>query len=97
MPIVAAAHLVSSYQSIVSRRVNPLEKVVLSIGTIHGGEARNIIAQEVRLSGTLRAFNQDLYHDVKTWMRQIDQELKHNIKLRLLITLKIIIHPLSMI
>lgn len=81
--IVAAAHLVSSYQSIVSRRVNPLEKVVLSIGTIHGGEARNIIAQEVRLSGTLRAFNQDLYHDVKTWMRQIDQgiETQYQVKI----------------
>jgi metal-dependent amidase/aminoacylase/carboxypeptidase family protein len=46
---------------------------VLTIGTIKGGEARNIIPQTVLLSGTIRSFDLAFYHHMKERMHQIDQ------------------------
>ncbi|HMA16826.1 MAG TPA: amidohydrolase, partial [Thermoanaerobaculia bacterium] len=55
-PIVAAARIVESLQTIVSREVSPLDSAVVSIGTIHGGDAFNVIPSSVVLSGTARWF-----------------------------------------
>lgn len=62
--IVAACAVVEQLQTAVSRKVDPLEPVVVTIGTIHGGTASNIIADEVQLSGTVRCFNKDLRADL---------------------------------
>lgn len=59
-PVVAAAHLVTALQTIVAREVSPLEPAVLTIGSIHGGEAFNVIPDQVTLTGTLRSFDPDL-------------------------------------
>ena len=56
-PIVIAAHIVTSLQSIVSREVAPLESAVITIGKITGGTAHNIIASSVELAGTVRTLN----------------------------------------
>jgi amidohydrolase len=56
-PIVAAANIVNAVQSIVSRNVGPLETAVVSVTTIHGGTAFNVIPQEVTLEGTIRTFD----------------------------------------
>ena len=56
-PIVAAAALVQSLQTIVSRNANLIEAAVLSITQIHGGSAHNVIPDEVKLPGTARAFS----------------------------------------
>ncbi|AWV33289.1 M20 family metallopeptidase [Paenibacillus odorifer] len=57
--IVAGAALVTQLQSIVSRSVNPLEPAVLSVGTIQGGFAQNVIAEQCRITGTVRAFDEE--------------------------------------
>lgn len=54
--IVAACQIVSSLQTIVSRQINPLDPVVLTIGTIRGGSAFNVIADQVEMTGTVRTF-----------------------------------------
>jgi amidohydrolase len=59
-PIVASAHVVTALQTIVSREVSPIDPAVLTIGAIHGGEAFNVIPDEVVLTGTLRTFNSEL-------------------------------------
>lgn len=59
--IVAQAALVQGIHSIVSRNLDPLQSAVITIGTVSGGEARNIIAKSVTMSGTIRAFSQDVY------------------------------------
>lgn len=69
--IVVAAQLINSFQTIVSRNINPIEGAVLTIGTINGGERRNIIAENVRLEGTLRAFDKDVYSKIKNRMIEI--------------------------
>ena len=56
-PIVAAGHIVVGLQSIVSRNVSPLQTAVVTVGAIHGGEAFNVIPQEVELRGTIRTFD----------------------------------------
>jgi len=73
--IIAQAHLVQAFQSIVSRNINPLKPAVITIGTVHGGEARNIIAGEVELSGTLRVYDQDVYDLIKKRMYDISKGL----------------------
>ena len=55
--IVTAAHFVTDLQSVVSRRVDPLQPAVITVGQIHGGKADNIIADLVELSGTVRALD----------------------------------------
>lgn len=54
-PVVGAAYLVMAIQTIVSRRLDPGAPGVISVGTIHGGTASNIIPDEVELAGTIRA------------------------------------------
>ena len=51
IPVLSALH------GIVSRRINPLEPAVVSLGQIHGGTASNILPAEVQLEGTLRSFS----------------------------------------
>jgi amidohydrolase len=59
-PIAAAAYLVTTLQTLVSRETSPLEPSVLTIGSIHGGTAPNIIPTRVELQGTLRTFDAEL-------------------------------------
>jgi len=58
--ISVAAHAISAVQTVVSREVNPLEPVVVTIGKIQGGTAYNIISQDVTFEGTVRALKQDV-------------------------------------
>ncbi len=76
--IFAATQLVQSYHQIISRYVNPLKSGVLTIGTIHGGEARNIIAHQVKLSGTIRSFHEETHHIIKQKMLEINQSIEHH-------------------
>ena len=55
-PVMASAQLIVALQTLVSRETPPLEPAVLTIGSIHGGTAPNIIPTHVELQGTLRAF-----------------------------------------
>ncbi|MFF2015996.1 M20 family metallopeptidase [Paenibacillus sp. NPDC058177] len=57
--IVAAAALVTQLQSIVSRSVDPLRPAVVTVGTIQGGTAQNIIAEQCRITGTVRTFDDE--------------------------------------
>ena len=52
--IVMAGAVISSLQSLVSRNISPLNQAVLTLGTIHGGTAHNIVTDRVDITGTLR-------------------------------------------
>lgn len=54
--IVLAAQVVNGLQTLVSRNVDPLQPAVVTLGTINGGFRHNVIAPEVRLSGTVRTY-----------------------------------------
>ncbi len=55
-PVVAAAHIIVALQTIVSRNVDPRDMAVVSVGAIHGGDAPNVIPDEVKLRLTVRAY-----------------------------------------
>jgi amidohydrolase len=63
-PLLAAAEIVSALQSIVSRNVPPLKSAVVSVCTLHGGEAFNVIPQTVEMAGTIRTFEPDVREKV---------------------------------
>lgn len=69
-PIVVAAGCITALQNIRSRRIDASEPMVLSIGSIHGGNRHNIIPEEVSMRGTLRTFNENIRESVRTMMRQ---------------------------
>ncbi|MFB3920831.1 MAG: M20 family metallopeptidase [Terriglobia bacterium] len=68
--VVVAAHCILALQSIPSRRTNALDPVVISVGAIHGGNRYNIIADEVKLEGTLRALDEGVRSRVQQMMRE---------------------------
>ena len=57
-PIVAASAIVTGLQTLVSRETNPADSVVVSVCTIHGGKAHNIVPETVELTGTCRTLNE---------------------------------------
>jgi len=57
-PIFIGGEVILAIQGIVSRRIDPVKQAVVSIGTIHGGTADNVIPEEVELTGTIRSFEQ---------------------------------------
>ena len=63
--IVIASYIVTALQTLVSRNTSPLDAAVLSFGVIQGGDAHNIIANKVKLRGTLRTVD----HDVRKMLK----------------------------
>jgi amidohydrolase len=59
-PIVVAAQVILALQTIVSREDSPLDPVVVTVGSIHGGTKHNIIPDEVDLQLTVRAYKEDV-------------------------------------
>ncbi len=57
-PIIAASHIVTAFQSIVSRNVSPLQSAVVSVTQIHSGNSWNIIPEKAVLEGTIRTFDE---------------------------------------
>jgi len=63
-PVVAAAHVVVALQSVVAREVSPVQSAVVTVGAIHGGQAFNVIPDEVTLTGTIRTFDPQLRREM---------------------------------
>jgi amidohydrolase len=68
--IVVAAECISALQSIRSRRINTQEPLVITIGSIHGGNRFNIVTDEVKLEGTMRTLNEDVRKNSIEMMKQ---------------------------
>ena len=63
-PIVQAAQLVMSLQTIVSREIKPIEPAVVTVGSIHGGTKHNIIGNECDLQLTVRSYSESVRQKV---------------------------------
>jgi amidohydrolase len=59
-PVVLAAEIVNAWQTIVSRENNPLDPIVITVGSIHGGTKRNIIPDEVQMQLTVRTYKKEV-------------------------------------
>lgn len=63
-PILAAVNLIQFYQTIITKFRNPLIPAVLSITSIHGGTANNVIPDRVEVMGTVRTHDNELRHRI---------------------------------
>ncbi|WLR51483.1 M20 family metallopeptidase [Bacillus tianshenii] len=69
--IVAASQLVVNIQQIVSRRVNPLDSAVVSIGNFAANNEFNVIADSAKLAGTVRTFREEVRESVQEELERI--------------------------
>ena len=70
-PVVIAAQVITAFQTIASRSVNPIEPVVVTVGMVRGGERYNIIPAAVKLEGTVRTYDAGVRNDVQRRMDEI--------------------------
>lgn len=69
--VANGSRLVTHLQQIVSRRINPIEPAVVTVGSFHAGNAFNIIADSAVLEGTVRAMNSEVRKQIETEIRAI--------------------------
>jgi hippurate hydrolase len=70
-PVVIASEIVLALQTIVSRENSPLDPVVVTVGSIHGGSKRNIISDEVKLALTVRTYKPEVRQRVLAAIERI--------------------------
>jgi hippurate hydrolase len=70
-PIVLAAEIINAWQTIVSRENNPLDPVVITVGSIHGGTKHNIIPDEVKMQITVRTYKSEVREHVLAAIERI--------------------------
>lgn len=67
-PVIAA--LIQAVQTITARTINPMDSAVISITTIHGGDAFNVIPQTIRMTGTVRTLKDSVRDHVEARLNQ---------------------------
>lgn len=72
-PVIVASMLVLSLQTVVSRNVDPTETAVVTVGSIHAGDAPNVIPETATLGISVRSFNADVRQLLETRIRQLVQ------------------------
>jgi amidohydrolase len=73
-----SAKVISGLQEAISRRLDALKPVVISFGKISGGNAFNVIADRVKLLGTVRCLDKNLYEKLPQWIEKIVQNIASN-------------------
>jgi len=74
-PVVIAAEMVLAFQTIVSRKMDPLTNAVITVGSIHGGSKHNIIPNEVALQLTVRSYDDKVRDKLLSEIRHIAQKI----------------------
>mgnify|MGYP000320324309 FL=1 len=69
--VMVAAEIVNALQTIVSREISPYEPAVITVGELHGGTARNVIAGTAYLAGTVRTYGDSTHEEMPELMRRI--------------------------
>jgi hippurate hydrolase len=59
-PVVLAAEMINAWQTIASRENNPIDPIVVTVGSIHGGTKHNIISDEVKMQLTVRSYKKEV-------------------------------------
>ncbi|MCB2300174.1 M20 metallopeptidase family protein [Clostridium tagluense] len=79
-PIVIASNVIISLQNIVSREIPPTDAAVITIGSIHGGTAQNIIPEEVTISGIIRTMKSEHREYIKKRLVQVVEGIVHSMR-----------------
>ena len=68
--IWVASKIISGIQELITRKLNPLDPVVITFGKINGGNAYNILAEKVNLIGTVRCTNLKVFKGIGSWLNK---------------------------
>lgn len=79
-PIVISSNVIIALQNIVSREIPPTDAAVLTIGSIHGGTAQNIIPEEVMISGIIRTTKSHHRKYMKTRLVEVVEGIVHSMR-----------------
>ncbi|MCC3443943.1 MAG: amidohydrolase [Microcoleus sp. PH2017_03_ELD_O_A] len=71
LELIVISQIITTLQQAISRTQNPLRPVVLTIGQISGGRAPNVIADRVKLLGTVRSLHPETHEKLPAWIEQI--------------------------
>ena len=88
-----AAKVISGLQEAISRRLDALKPVVISFGKISGGNAFNVIAERVKILGTVRCLDSQLYKKLPQWIEKIVKNIASNYGAKANINFKSIAPP----
>ncbi len=80
--MVAAAHLVTQLQTIVSRRIDPADAAVVSVTQIHGGNTWNALPDSAVIRGTFRSFKDAVREQLEQGIRQLAQSVAQGFQLQ---------------
>ncbi len=79
-PILIASNVIVCLQNIVSREIPPTDAAVITIGSIHGGTAQNIIPEEVTISGIIRTMKSEHREYIKKRLVQVVEGIVHSMR-----------------
>lgn len=79
-PIIIAVNVINTLQTVVSREIPPTDPAVITIGSIHGGTAENIIPEEVEISGIIRTMKSEHREYVKKRLKEIVEGITHSMR-----------------
>ena len=71
--VVVASHLIANLQTIISRRVNPRDSVVITLGKISGGQRYNVLCDRVELEGTVRIMTPGYEDKIPQLLKQVGE------------------------
>ena len=74
-PILVGTKIVEAFQTIVSRTINPQEPTVLSVTQFHGGDAYNVIPNDLVISGCTRCFSQSIQAQLESSMKTVAEDI----------------------
>lgn len=79
-PVVIAGSVVIALQNIISREIPPTDPAVITVGTIHGGTAPNIVPEDVTLSGIIRTMKKEHREYVKKRLVEVTEGIVHSMR-----------------
>ena len=74
-PIIVGTKIIDAFQAIISRSIDPQEPSVLSVTQFHGGDAYNVIPNQVEIKGCTRCFSPNVQKKLEDEMRQISESI----------------------
>lgn len=93
-PIIAAAHFITTAQTVVAREVNPIHPAVVTIGAVHGGTVHNIIPDEVTLRGTVRTLHASARDIAEQALRRLTAGLEAELRTHATLAYERLVPPL---
>ncbi|MBR4461514.1 MAG: amidohydrolase [Erysipelotrichaceae bacterium] len=92
--IVAACNIVTNLQTLVSRETDPMQSLVVTVGSFHAGTSYNIIAETAVIEGTCRCFDPETYEKIPSMLERISVNTAAALKCSAELTLERLIRPL---